>query len=67
MKTNLAIVDDKFKKNIKIPKIICSVHQWKNMDREEATQKECRERKINPTRYSKLQKKLNNLITLKTE
>ena len=27
------------------PKIICSVMQWKNMDREEATQKDCAERK----------------------
>ena len=28
-----------------LPVIICSVMDWKNMDREEATQKDCAERK----------------------
>jgi len=29
----------------KLPTIICSVMQWKNMDREEAVQKDCAERR----------------------
>tara|TARA_R110001592_G_scaffold128257_1_gene340347 strand:+ start:70 stop:267 length:198 start_codon:yes stop_codon:yes gene_type:complete len=29
----------------KLPVVICSVMDWKNMDREEATQKDCAERK----------------------
>lgn len=44
MKTNLKMVDENFKKENE-PKIICSKLEWKNMDREEATQKECQERK----------------------
>jgi hypothetical protein len=47
-------------------KIICSRHQWLNMDREEKTKKECKKRQNNPTKLTKLQKKLNNLITLQT-
>tara|TARA_R110002020_G_scaffold631_1_gene3180 strand:- start:726 stop:932 length:207 start_codon:yes stop_codon:yes gene_type:complete len=44
MKTNLKMVDDNFEKEKK-SKIICSALEWKNMDREEALQKECQERK----------------------
>ena len=44
MKTNLKMVDENFEKEKK-SKIICSALEWKNMDREEALQKECQERK----------------------
>ena len=52
MKTNLKMVDENFIKE-KEPKkekhtvvnTLCSVMEWKNMDREVATQKECQERK----------------------
>tara|TARA_R100000234_G_scaffold37326_1_gene22088 strand:+ start:333 stop:515 length:183 start_codon:yes stop_codon:yes gene_type:complete len=47
-------------------KIICSRHQWLNMDREEKVKEECKKRQDNPPKLTKLQKKLNNLITLQT-
>ena len=48
-------------------KIICSAKDWTNMDREEKVQQECKERKEKPPKFSKIQKKLINLITLTEE
>ncbi len=43
MKPNFVLVDKNFKKPTK-KKIICSKEDWKRMDKEEALQKECKER-----------------------
>tara|TARA_Y100001968_G_scaffold300742_1_gene312453 strand:+ start:108 stop:287 length:180 start_codon:yes stop_codon:yes gene_type:complete len=48
-------------------KIICSAQDWINMDREEKTKKECEKRKNNPPKPTKLQLKLNKLVTLMEE
>ena len=44
--------------------IICTAHDWLNMDREEKIKKECQERKVNPPKMTPLQKKLINQVTL---
>tara|TARA_R110002072_G_scaffold212306_3_gene369802 strand:+ start:308 stop:529 length:222 start_codon:yes stop_codon:yes gene_type:complete len=42
---NITPEDNNKSSVIKTPTIICSVMDWKNMDREEAVQKDCAERK----------------------
>jgi hypothetical protein len=48
-------------------KVICSKEQWLNMDREEKLKKECKQRKNNPPKFSKLQKELINRVTLELQ
>jgi|TARA_R100000479_G_scaffold70381_1_gene34119 hypothetical protein len=52
---------------ISYKKIICTKQQWLNMDREEKTKLECKERASKQPKYTKLQKKLINKITLELQ
>ena len=49
---------------ISYKKIICTKQQWLNMDREEKTKLDCKKRASKQPKYTKLQKKLINKITL---
>ena len=44
VQNNIPLKDNKNSSFKKKPIVVCSVMQWKNMDREEAVQKDCAER-----------------------
>ena len=52
---------------ISYKKIICTKQQWLNMDREEKTKLDCKKRASKQPKYTKLQKKLINKITLELQ